>query len=107
MLLDRNSKHFEFYWRWNCNMLQVPHEVAGIVLIIAGLGGVGKSQIKNAIARVIGAKKFLSTKDPEINVWGRFTVDLLGKIGLELNEVGAGSIKPFMNKIKALVDMWP
>ena len=108
ILANHKKSNYDFVMKFFAQYVQFTHKKGGVMLILSGEEGCGKSTIMKLVKMMFG-DHFLSTSKPEQNVWGKFNSELEGKTLVELSELDRGNVYGSIDHVKDLISndtMW-
>ena len=108
ILANHKRSNYEFIMKFFAQYVQYVHKKGGVMLILSGVQGCGKSTFVKLLKRMFGPQ-FFSTSRPEQNVWGRFNPEMEGKTLVELSELDRGNVHGSIDQVKDLISndtMW-
>lgn len=92
---------YNYVINWIANMLQRPWEKVPMMLFLSEQGA-GKGAFIDLLERLIGSKKFLTSCEPERDVWGSFNGPMVGKLLVHLEELSKIQCKDADHRMKKL-----
>ena len=102
ILANHKKSNYDFVMKFFAQYVQFTHKKGGVMLILSGEEGCGKSTIMKLVKMMFG-DHFLSTSKPEQNVWGKFNSELEGKTLVELSELDRGNVYGSIDHVKDLI----
>lgn len=96
-----NAAHAAYLIKWIATLLQNPSEPGGVVVVLRGKEGAGKSVLGVAIRRILG-QHGLMVSDPR-HVVGNFNAHLRDLLFLECGEAFFAGDRGQANRLKALI----
>ena len=108
ILANHKKSNYDFIMKFFAQYVQFVLKKGGVLLILSGAQGCGKSTFVKLLKLMFGAH-FFSTSKPEQNVWGRFNSEMECKTLVELSELDRGNVHGNIDHVKDLISsdtMW-
>ena len=102
--LSNNEVQTEEYLHMsNAQAIQEPAKKTGVLPVLVGDQGIGKSIYAETLGKLHGAGKLLVSTSPENDVWGKFNSPMSSAFIVVLNEVDKRNAQNAEGKIKGLI----
>ena len=108
ILANHKKSNYDFILKFFAQYVQFVHKKGGVMLILSGEQGCGKSTFVTLLKLMFGAH-FFSTSKPDQNVWGKFNRQIDSKTLIELSELDRGDVHGNIDHVKDLISndtMW-
>jgi len=100
VICNGNSEYYGWLIQYFANIIQNPNKKSGVILILQGVEGSGKSYIVEVFgSNIIGDDYSSYTSSPEKDFFGQFNSKLTNKLFSVINEAG-NELRGCMDKIK-------
>lgn len=100
VLCNSNQEYYGWLMQYFANIIQNPHKKSGVILILQGVEGSGKSYIVEVFgSNIIGDDYASYTSSPDSDFFGKFNSKLTNKLFSVINEAG-NELRGCMDKIK-------
>ena len=96
-------KHEEFLLDFMAHLVQFPNIKFGVMCCLVGIQGLGKTQLWEAIVRMLGRHRCFETGDPARDVWGDNNDQMRTAFMVRLNETDKTAFKGHLGKVKSLI----
>ena len=85
-----NEAHAEWFLDWLANMVQRPYQKSNVAILLYGKQGCGKGTIIDFMRKsVLGPHCTYQTSNPELDILGKFSAGMVGRVLVQLDEVKA------------------
>lgn len=86
MLFNYDEAVYDYFIKYLAHIFQFPSKLNGIVFVIRGGEGCGKSTIMKFISKLLGAELYYSTPNADQDIFGRFSVGRVNKLVVNIDD---------------------
>lgn len=102
-LVDDKKECADFIEKWFASIIQYPSIKTEVMICLKSSEGCGKNILYDIIAGIIGHKYYISTTDPDTDIFDKFNNCMTNKLLINLDEAQQSEVSKIYERLKGRI----